>query len=150
LWESREPQTTLNPATKLGQYDGHRWSVSTIEIGPKNDLVASADKFGEVHVWNYKTGKRMFRFSGQGKPIYEVAFEQGTTRIAYGTKPFTPKEWNRNNHGNASKVLDLSRRAILDAASLDKLQLNNEQPSIAGATVSVSRSASQPNGLYTA
>ncbi|MEM7313187.1 MAG: PDZ domain-containing protein, partial [Planctomycetota bacterium] len=139
IWESRGPQTTPNPATKLGQYSKHRWNVSTVEIGPRDNLVASGDKFGEVHVWNYKTGKRLFKFSGQGKPIYEVAFEDGSSRIAFGTRAYSPKEWKHNNHGRANKVLDLARRAILNADSIEGLRLNNEQPNRNGARVSVAR-----------
>ncbi len=145
LWESREPVTSLTPATQLGQYDGHRWSITCLSIGPENDLVASGDKFGEVHLWNYRTGERIHRFAGQGKPIYEVAFEKGSSRIAFGTRPHSPGDWKRNNYGDATQVIDLQRRAIMDATALENLQLANEQPSRGDTKVSVSRAKQEPN-----
>ncbi len=143
LWEAREPQSSSIPARQLGQYDGHRWTISCVAIGP-NDLAASGDKFGEVHLWNYRTGERIFRFKGQGKPIYEVAFEDGSTRIALGTRPHPPATWKRNNYGDVSQVLDLGRRTLLDATKLDDLVLIHEQPKMGQAAVSVSRPADSP------
>ncbi len=145
LWEAREPQSSMIPARQLGEYDGHRWTINCVSIGPSNDLAASGDKFGEVHLWNYRTGERLFRFRGQGKPIYEVAFEDGTSRLALGTRPHPPQTWKRNNYGDVSQVLDLERRTLLDATALDDPVFIHEQSTLNGGSVSVSRAVESPN-----
>lgn len=139
VWESREPVSAATPAKELGAYDQHRWNITAIAMQPRGSLVASGDKFGEVHVWNYRTGKQLLKFAGQGKPIYEVAFDEGSQRLAFGTHPHTPKDWKRNNYGTASRVLDLRQRAIFDASSRGDLKLRNEQPQLGNATVSVKK-----------
>ena len=138
VWESREPVSSAVSAPELAAYDEHRWNVTAISLQPNGTLVASGDKFGEVHVWDSKTGQLKFKFAGQGKPIYEVAFDQNSSqRLAFGTKPHTPKDWNRNNHGLATRVLDLRVRAIAEVAQRDDLQLIREQPEMGTQKVSV-------------
>ncbi|MFK7818310.1 MAG: PDZ domain-containing protein, partial [Planctomycetaceae bacterium] len=139
VWESREPVSAAKPAVELAAYDKHSWNITALSLQPKGTLVASGDKFGEVHVWDAATGQQMMKFTGQGKPIYEVAFDENTSRLAFGTRPYTPKDWNRNNYGKATQVLDLHQRAIMDAASRDDLTLRNERPQIGQNRVSVRR-----------
>lgn len=123
-------------------YSGHRWSITCLELGP-GALAVSGDKFGEVHVWNRKTGKLLRKFKGQGKSIYEVAFDQNSNRIAFGTRPFKPDVWNRNNYGTATRVLDLRQRAILPRSASGNLSLSNEQPKRGTLEVGVSRGKSE-------
>ena len=137
VWQSRNPVASAIPATELGSYDQHRWNVTAVSLQPNGTLVASGDKFGEVHIWDSKTGNRKFKFQGQGRPIYEVAFDEGSSRLAFGVRPHSPKDWKRNNHGIATRVLDLRQRAISDVEFRDNLQLIQEQPSLAGSNVTV-------------
>lgn len=137
VWESRNPVTTQTPAKEIAAYDKHTWKVTSISLQPNGPLVASGDKFGEVHIWDSTTGQLKFKFAGQGKPIYEVAFDEGSSRLAFGTTPYRPGVWGRNNHGKATRVLDLKMRAIADAVSRKDLSLINEQPSIGQSTIDV-------------
>ena len=137
LWRSREPVASAIKAETLATYDKHRWRVTAISLQPKGSLVASGDKFGEVHVWDAQTGERKFKFSGQGKPIYEVAFDKDSSRLAFGTTPYKPGVWNRNNHGDATRVLDLRERAIADAISRKNLKLLDETPEIGEMSVGI-------------
>ena len=137
LWESRDPVSSATPARELAAYDQHRWTITALALQPGGSLVASGDKFGEVHVWDSKTGERLFKFAGQGQPIYEVAFDAESTRIAFGTKPHVPGVWARNNYGTATRVLDLRQRAIFDTDSRDDLRLRGEQPTLGQSAVSV-------------
>ncbi len=139
LWESREPVSSATPARELAAYDQHRWTITALALQPGGSLVASGDKFGEVHVWDSATGERLYKFAGQGQPIYEVAFDAESTRIAFGTKPHVPGVWGRNNYGTATRVLDLHQRTIFDADSREDLQLLGEQPSLGQSAVSVRR-----------
>ena len=137
VWESRDPVSSAKPVRELAVYDKHRWNVTALALQPQGSLVASGDKFGEVHVWDSKTGKRLFKFAGQGKPIYKVAFDRDSTRLAFGTKPYAPGVWKRNNHGDAAQVLDLHERTIAGADSREALNLLVEQPTIGATSVSV-------------
>ncbi len=139
IWESRDPVSSAIPAKELAGYDKHRWNITAIALQPNGSLVASGDKFGEVHVWDSTTGERKFKFAGQGKPIYEVAFDEGSSRLAFGLRPLPPGEWNRNNYGTATRVLDLRQRTIADVASRDDLQLRNEQATRGETSVKVRR-----------
>lgn len=128
FWAAVWPAHSLQEPTvaePLVVYSGHKWNISTIDLAPEHELVASADKFGEIHVWNLKTGDRLHRFAGQGKPIYEAAFDRGSKRIVFGTKAHTPREWSRNNYGRIDQILDLEKRAIYaaeDASGLEPVQ----------------------------
>ncbi|MFK7769456.1 MAG: SUMF1/EgtB/PvdO family nonheme iron enzyme [Mariniblastus sp.] len=137
VWKSRDPVSTASLVTELAGYGKHRWSITSISLQPNGPLVASGDKFGEVHVWDSQTGEQKFVFSGQGKPIYEVAFDEGSSRLAFGVKPHSPKQWKRNSYGTATRVLDLRQRTIADVDSLGKLQLLNERPSFGNSNVTV-------------
>jgi serine/threonine protein kinase/WD40 repeat protein/formylglycine-generating enzyme required for sulfatase activity len=137
VWESRDPVSSAIPAQELASYDNHRWNITAISLQPNGTLVASGDKFGEVHVWDSKTGKRRFKFAGQGKPIYEVVFDKKSGRLAFGTQPHAPKDWRRNNRGPATQMLDLRQRSIADVKPESDLQLFNEKPSIGDVKVNV-------------
>ena len=140
VWQSREPVASAVPAQELGGYNKHRWDVRAISMQPGGTLVASGDKFGEVHIWDLKTGERKFKFAGQGKPIYEVAFDKNSSqRLAFGTRPNAPQDWRRNNHGVATRVLDLRKRAITDVEQRSDLQLIGERPEIGAQKGSVRR-----------
>ena len=139
VWESRDAVSSATPAKEIAAYDKHLWKVTAVSLQPNGSLVASADKFGDIHVWDSYTGKRKFKFSGQGKPIYEVAFDENSTRLAFGTRPYAPKTWNRNHHGDAIRVLDLGLRAITDVASRKEIQLRREQPVLGQSSVAVEK-----------
>ncbi len=139
VWQSRDPVSSPALATELAAYDKHRWNITALSLQPNGSLVASGDKFGEVHVWDSATGKQKFKFAGQGKPIYEVAFDKESSRLAFGTRPHSPENWKANDHGTATRVLDLKQRAIVDVASRKDLALLKEQPALGGANVKLRR-----------
>lgn len=136
-----QESTSALPASQV--YAGHRWSITAVELGPRGELAASGDRFGEVHVWNQKTGERIHLFKGQGRPIYEVAFDANSNRIAFGTRPFTPDVWARNNYGAVTQILDLRQRAILPIKAADNVALINERPQLGNLSVDVSRDAEE-------
>ncbi|GAB5402136.1 MAG: hypothetical protein Aurels2KO_03670 [Aureliella sp.] len=144
LWDARtmESAVVADPAVV---YSGHKWNVTAIDLAPEHQLVASGDKFGEIHVWDSSTAKRLYRFKGQGKPIYEAAFDRNSNRIAYGTKSFTPDVWDRNNYGRADRVIDLEKRAIYSIDSAENIDLIGEQPSLGDTEIKVTAEAGRAN-----
>ncbi len=111
VWPARQREATPVADPRL-IYDGHRWQVRSIDLSPKLGLAASVDMFGEVHVWSLDDGKPVHRFRAQGRPIYEAAFDRDSDRIAFGTEPYRPDVWGRNNYGAIDRVLDLAARSI--------------------------------------
>lgn len=113
IWAGQDPQA--DPETKPRVvYRGHRWRINAIEIAPKQGIAVSGDKFGEVHVWDIETGKRLHRLRAQGKSVYEAALDRDSNRIAFGTRPFGADVWGRNRYGAIEKVLDLRSRSIYE------------------------------------
>ncbi len=139
IYAARDAENNGTPSSPRQVYAGHQWSITCIAIGPDSELAASGDRFGEVHIWNRNTGKRVRRLKGQGRPIYEVAFDQTSNRIAFGKTPYQPDVWKRNHYGPADRVLDLRQRAILPAIAAEDLHLNQERPRIETTAVDVTK-----------
>ncbi len=144
VWPSHTRETPAI-ADPVLVYTGHRWNVTAIDLAPAHQLAASGDKFGEVHLWDLQSGQMLHRFTAQGKPIYEAAFDQSSRRIAFGTTPFPPNKWDRNNYGAIEKVLDLDARAIYPVQPSDDLALVQEQPLRGDVRLNIRTSAENPS-----
>lgn len=144
VWPShtRETPPIVDPTLV---YTGHRWNVTAIDLAPTHQLAASGDKFSEVHLWDLKSGQTLHRFTAQGKPIYEAAFDQSSRRIAFGNTPFPPSKWDRNNYGAVEKLLDLDARAIYSVQPSDELLLVQEQPLRGNMRLNVRTSTEDPS-----
>jgi serine/threonine protein kinase/WD40 repeat protein len=127
VWNARELDGAVQ-GTPANVYSGHRWQIETIDLAPSLGLAASADKFGEVHVWKLGTGELLYRFRGQGKPVYEAAFDLESSRIGFGVTPYGADIWGRNNYGAIDKVLDLGARSIYAADANAPLSPIEETP----------------------
>ena len=143
VYNARKSGATNSPSIPRQVYSGHRWRINAVALAPTarggNGLVVTGDKFGEVHVWDQTTGERIHRFQGQGKSIYEVGFDANSKRIAFGTRPYKPGVWNRNNYGAAKQVLDLHQRLIHNVDRAENLDLLGERPVRGTSSVSVGK-----------
>lgn len=111
LWRPRTMNSSSHPTSPQLVYHGHRWEVFTVEISLNKDFVVSGDKFGEVHIWDARTGKTRHKVASQGKSIYEAAFTDSDQQIVFATKPDLAN-WGFNSYGVADHVLDLKQRVI--------------------------------------
>lgn len=109
-------------------YRGHRWTVRSIALDRTGALAASADRFGEVHVWDAATGAGRAVFRGVGRPVYSVAFQPGTggektdlsqMRILYGTESLGGAEWKFNHYAKSHRMLDLGKRALAEIPPIE-------------------------------
>lgn len=132
LWRAREMTQTVHKNQPTLNYTKHRWEVSALAISPNKDFVVSADKFGEVHIWDASTGKTRHKITSQGLPIYQAAFSNSDDQIIYGTRPNLAK-WNINNYGLITNVLDLKQRTIRRQAA--DVPFNDETKAINGTAV---------------
>ncbi|QDV22331.1 protein kinase domain-containing protein [Aureliella helgolandensis] len=127
VWQSHGLQESGEMAP-LSVYRGHRWNVDALTIAPEHGIVASGDKYGEVHVWKIDDGERLHLFKGQGKPVYEAALDRNSKRIVFGTRSFAPDRWGWNSYGTGDQILDLAARAIYPAAAAENLAPIQEVP----------------------
>jgi WD40 repeat protein len=102
-----------NPAPQ-GAYTGHSYLITSLAIGPAGKLAASADAFGEIHVWDVATRRARVVLRGLGRPNYTVAFGHGGKKLYFGTQPNPAGRWDRNRFGEVRTCFDFSKRAITD------------------------------------
>lgn len=53
---------------------GHHNSVASVEFSERGDLLATSGHDGLVCLWQVATGRRVAQLTGQGDPIYDLAF----------------------------------------------------------------------------
>ncbi|MCA9052380.1 MAG: caspase family protein [Planctomycetaceae bacterium] len=111
-------------------YNEHKFKVTAVASHPASDFAASADLFGEVHVWNRRTGKQLHRFHSVAQKFYEASFDQGGTKLAFGNTHYTGGEYRRNHFGPAELVFDLEKRAIGESQFVNGLTPQLERPQI--------------------
>lgn len=113
LWQARtmSPQAAGKSYPASVVYKGHSWEVFTVALSPSQEFVVSGDKFGEVHIWDARTGENRHRITSQGQPIYDAAFSTSNDGIVFGTKADL-KNWGFNSYGIPTHVLDLKQRVI--------------------------------------
>ena len=111
-------------------YNEHRFTVSAIASSLAGDLAASGDLFGEVHVWDRRSGAEKHRFQSAAQKFYEVSFDKSGRRLAYGNTHYRGGEYRRNHFGPADLVFDLEKRAIGESSFVSGLTPQLERPQI--------------------
>lgn len=132
LYRPRTMDQQAPPTASITKYTGHRWQVEAVAVSPGGAFVVSGDKFGEVHLWDAKTGQLQHKVTSQGKPIYEAVFSDSNDRIAYSTTPDLAN-WKLNNYGILTHILDLKQRTIQQ--KVDELAVIQETPELNGSVV---------------
>lgn len=110
VWKLR-PANEKTPNAPVVVYDQHKWEICSLAMSADGALVASGDKFGEVHIWEAATGKPLHILRSPGQPYYEAAFDSTDDNIYFGTAPDL-KNWNRNQYGLLTHALDLRKRVV--------------------------------------
>ncbi|NUQ62260.1 MAG: caspase family protein [Pirellulales bacterium] len=110
-WVAVWQKEALDPATV---YRAHRYVVMAAAMNRDCDLAASADVFGEIHVWETATGRSRHVFRSLGKPVYRAALDATGRQIGFGLKPNPGDLWNRNSFGKVQHTFHFDRRRIDD------------------------------------
>ena len=69
-------------------YYGHRWIQTALTHSPETGLCASADKFGEIHVWRASDGKRTNLFKPVNDNFHHVQWFNDESGVYLATKTF--------------------------------------------------------------
>lgn len=104
-WQGNRPAPTM-------AYRGNKWEPTAVAISPDGRLIANGDRFGEVHVIDAATGSPVYVFRGEGRPIYQTAYDQNSQLLSFGVTPHGAGEWRANFRGKLDHGFRLSSRAI--------------------------------------
>ncbi|NLX97980.1 MAG: hypothetical protein GXY83_17595 [Rhodopirellula sp.] len=127
VWQS----DGLEPTTV---YRKHRYVVMAAAMDSDGMLAASADVFGEIHVWETATGRSRHVFRGLGVPVYRAAWDASGRQIGFGVEPNAGSVWNRNSFGRVRQTFYFDRRRI-DSQTAEPYQV--ESPTQAGSSLVV-------------
>jgi WD40 repeat protein len=118
-------------------HDAHAFTVSAVASSLAGELAASADVFGEIHIWNRRTGAPLQVFKSLAQKVYEAAFDAAGSRLAYGNEHYRGAEYKRNHFGSADVVFDLAKRTLGESKFAQGLALEAEQPALGNVQVTL-------------
>lgn len=109
VWRKNEVQ----PFAVYEGPEAHRWSPQMVTVSRDGKTAASADLFGEIHVWEAQTGQQIRVFPGaQHSEIWNVQWNPDGRRLHFGREPNGAGEFDFNRYGRLSETYDLSQRLM--------------------------------------
>lgn len=111
-------------ASRFTAYRGHRFTPSAVAIGhadaERDQIVASGDHLGEVHVWSSQDGERVARFRPRVTQFYGVRFSADGGALQFSTRPYAGDQYQYNHFGPITHSFQLaSRRLAIEPADPD-------------------------------
>ena len=73
-------------------YNGHRWKVIAGTCSIEAGICASADEFGEIHLWRLSNGKRIKILKPIGHELQHIQWEPDESGIMVGTRHLDPQK----------------------------------------------------------
>ncbi|MCC9608241.1 caspase family protein [Blastopirellula sp. JC732] len=114
FWAAVWKEDSDLPATV---YRKHRIDPTSIDYNPRTGLVASGDAFGEVHIWDARTGAQFKRLRPENKQLYRADWsDDGKTLLLADSFYSDPSRYHFNHFGPVSLAFDLETRRFRDAA----------------------------------
>ena len=124
LWakNQRDPYIVYRGEDDKGK-NAHKWVVEIVTVSRDGKTVASADKFGQIHVWDARTAKpiRVFDSANHAR-IWNVEWNRDGSGIHFSTQSNAGKSYDINTYGECNKFFELNRRYISDARLPDENQ----------------------------
>lgn len=96
-------------------YSAHTYEVSAVDLSPDGELAASADFFGDIHLWETRTGRARHIFRARGRPVYRAGFGESVQHWGFTNTPYPPGEYDRNHFGNIDRLWQFDRRRLAAA-----------------------------------
>lgn len=90
----------------------HKYFVTACALSPNQQVAASADALGNIHLWNTDNGQNLHTFSSIIRSIYSVQWDESGRKIRFGRKPYQPPAWQFNHYALLTHEFDLARRTV--------------------------------------
>ena len=90
-------------------YRKHRWTPKACFYSPEAGICASADKLGEIHVWDAKTGKQKMVFKPVNDKFYHVQWMEDESGIYLGAKANRGQEYRANHFGKVTTAFSFRK-----------------------------------------
>ena len=100
-------------------YLGHSYAVQAVELNPAGTLAASADAFGEIHVWETRTGSPRHVLGSLGRPVYRAAFGPAGRDLGFTTTSHSADRFDRNRCGTIDRAWLFDKRRVVPARPAD-------------------------------
>jgi len=134
---------SIDGSRLIRKYAETSYLPSAVKLNADGTLAATGDMYGEVHIWDTRTGRPKFpAFCGLGRPIYRVAFDESGDRLSFGSTPYKQGTWGFNHYSEANRTFDLRKRRILDRPAGSQL---TERTELAGRSLALRQSE---EGVY--
>ncbi|MCA9268435.1 MAG: caspase family protein [Planctomycetales bacterium] len=99
-------------ADPLVVYRNLRYVPQAAALNRDCSLAAVADVFGDIHIWETKTGKQRDLFRSQADAVFRVGFAAEGDQIAFGVHPYGLDRWAANSYADLERSFDLRRRVL--------------------------------------
>src|SRR5437660_1733541 len=100
-WNSiATPTTSGSKGAILYTYRGHSSIVTAVAWSPDGTLIASANQYRTVQVWDAATGRYVFTYRGHSSSVNGVAWSPDGKRIASASDDHTVQVWDAITGGD--------------------------------------------------
>jgi len=108
-------------------YQKHRDKPSAIDLCEEQQLVVSADVFGDVHIWEAQTGKQRLVLRPRNAKIYRVDWSSDGDSLLLSDEFYSdPNKYHFNRFGPITKAFDLKSRSFREHPPIQDRSSNVE------------------------
>jgi hypothetical protein len=99
-------------------YRGHRWTPLHVTVSRDGRRAASVDQYGDIHVWDTRSGERLFLApAAPHQPLFDVAWSSTGTKLHFGKASYPARDFKVNHYGALEFEFDLAKRFVRKLAS---------------------------------
>jgi len=93
--------------------EGHKDGVSCVSLSPDGNYIASSSYYGEIKLWELKTGKVLWALKGHDNRVYAITITSDGKYVLSGSWDKSIKIWNLKNGKLVRKIgVDSSVHAL--------------------------------------
>ncbi len=88
----------------------HRYEPTAVAWNSQAELAASADRLGEIHVWNPANGKLVMQpLKPVSQPLWNVEWSAGGEKLLFAKESYGSDRFNYNRFGGVTHEFNLNR-----------------------------------------
>jgi WD40 repeat protein len=99
-------------------YREHYFNPVAVTVNATTGIVASADVFGDICVWEAATAKTLWRLRAKNQHVFRVAWSADGQSLLFSDQPYEQSEYNYNRFGPITRQFTLKNRHIVSADSI--------------------------------